>query len=207
MSHRLLIFARKCPPVDWKIPGTVCGKFRYLLACRDGQQNPNPETMTQILAKKRKQRKSVKCAALSLPFPHIKRGEIFDGEHVSAEIPFVRMEHDEVSDFFNSLVIVARELECKKIDRDTNEIVDLTEEEYARIAYPLSTWIYLKGFVCHTYHSPNGKSFTVRQLADAFADVYRQTNPSREYIHFYGMRSMPQDHTFISQLELRQRKK
>ena len=97
-------------------------------------------------------------------------------------------ERGDVSAFFNGLSMMRGKPECQKYTEDS--VVPLTEEEYNRIAYPHPKFIYTGALGLEmlfgggfsrgqTFHAPDGKAFTVRQLAEAFADA------EKEYQHMH----------------------
>ena len=102
---------------------------------------------------------------------------------------------DDVSDFFNNDVRMLRGRidSLKKYTEDGME--PLTEDELNMIAYPYPRITF---FMCmYTAHAPDGKAFTVRQLAEAFAKAEEPNKDSR-YCYFEGFIRHRDPHTFQS---------
>lgn len=102
---------------------------------------------------------------------------------------------DKVSDFFNDNVSMLRGRIDSLKKYTENGVEPLTEEELNMIAYPYPriTFFMYK----YTFHAPDGKAFTVRQLAEAFAEAEGHNKDSR-YCYFEGLHRHPDPHTFQS---------
>ncbi|KAL9182286.1 hypothetical protein ACHAXT_012938 [Thalassiosira profunda] len=106
-----------------------------------------------------------------------------------------RAKDDTVSDFFNSLSIRRGKTEVKKYDRESQTLVELTEEDYNQVAYPYPHFVYMDpGPV--TFTAPDGKAFTVRQLAEAFAKA--EAGYDSRYIFFEGFEWGKDPHSFLA---------
>ena len=102
---------------------------------------------------------------------------------------------DKVSDFFNNKISMLRG-RIESLEKYTEDgMAPLTEEELNMIAYPYPRITF---FMCkYTFHAPDGKAFTVRQLAEAFARAEEHNKDSR-YCYFEGLVRHPDPHTFQS---------
>jgi len=97
---------------------------------------------------------------------------------------------DKVSDFFNEDVSLLR----GRIE-SLEKCNSLTEDELNMIAYPYPRITF---FMCrYTAHAPDGKAFTVRQLAEALSKAEEYSKDSR-YCYFEGLYRHKDPHTFQS---------
>ena len=127
------------------------------------------------------------------------REEALEEELNVDETESKRDPNDKVSDFFNGLSIMRGQTTAEKFTDDG--IAPLTNDEYNQIAYPYPKFIYAGAAGIFgtlrmiTFHAPDGKAFTVRQLAEAFAKAEAQ-NQQDHYCFFEGFVQHCDPHTF-----------
>ena len=115
--------------------------------------------------------------------------------------PKERDPNDNVSDFFNGLSMKRGQAGVKKYTGD--EFRPLTNDEYNQIAYPYPKFIYAGSMSLFsvpqktTFYAPDGKAFTVRQLAEAFAKAEAR-NQHVHHCFFEGFMQHKEPHTFLA---------